>query len=201
MTVVRHPRRRYLFLKTRAVWLLALGRRAGALRGFDQMLQLKPLDRYALASRAHVLAQQQEFGAALTPLLQLTGLVGTAEAGPQVAAAWFNLGYALQQLGRHEEAGSAFRSALALEPGLDKAWYGLALVLMHQQRFHEAVAALKKNTALQPLSPYGWYRLAQVRLALGQGDNALKVFEHLRQFEPRVAAQFEREHGVTHAAD
>ncbi len=187
----------YLVLKSQAVLLLALGRRAGALRRFDQMLQSQPSDRYALASRAHVLMQCQAFDAAVASLQQLTRLRGSA---PLEAAAWFNYGYVLQQVGRHGEAGPAFRSALALDPGSDKAWYGLALVLIHQQDLHEAVDALKKNTALQPLSPYGWYRLAQVRLALGQPDKARKVIEHLRQFEPRVAAQLERENGLDHAA-
>ena len=125
---------------------------------------------------------------------QLTGIKGSV---PQQAAALFNLGYVLQQAARHDEAGLAFRSALALEPALDRAWYGLALVLIHQRKFLDAVQALKKNTALQPMSPYGWYRLVQVWLALGQPDKARKVIAHLRQFEPRVAAQLEREHALT----
>jgi predicted Zn-dependent protease len=79
---------------------------------------------------------------------------------------------------------------------MDRAWYGLALVLMHQRQFQPALAALKQNTALQPLSPHGWYRMAQVRLALGQPEEARKLINHLRRFEPRVAAQLERETGL-----
>lgn len=76
---------------------------------------------------------------------------------------------------------------------MDRAWYGLALVLMTQERFVEAAQALKKNTELQPMSPHGWYRLAEVWLALGQPVEARKVLGHLRQFEPRVAEQLERD--------
>ncbi|MDP2256386.1 MAG: tetratricopeptide repeat protein [Polaromonas sp.] len=180
----------YYALKAQAVLLLALGRRSGALRSFEQMLQRRPEDRYALASQAHVQVQLQRLDAAVASLQQLTRILGS---GPQEAAALFNLGYVLQQAGRHEEAGPAFRSALALDSSLDRAWYGLALVLIHQRQFPEAVEALKKNTALQPMSPYGWYRLVQVRLALGQPEKARKIIAHLRQFEPRVAAQLERE--------
>ena len=43
------------------------------------------------------------------------------------------------------------------------------------------------------MSPYGWYRLAEVWLALDQPEQARKVLNHLRQFEPRVAAQLERQ--------
>jgi tetratricopeptide (TPR) repeat protein len=187
------PALQYLFLKIQAVLLLGAGQRAGALPRFEQMLQLRPADRYALASRAHLLAGLNDFAEAIASLQQLTCLPGPA---PQEAAAWFNLGFVLQQAGRHDDAGPAFQQALARDPSMDRAWYGLALVLIEQGQFHEAVKALKKNTALQPLSPYGWYRLAQVRLALGQPEKALKVIAHLRQFEPKVAAQFEHETGL-----
>lgn len=180
----------YHFLRIQAVLLLACGRAQGALCRFDRMLQLKPVDPYALASRAHVQAELKNFEAAIASLQQLTG------AWPQEAAGWFNLGYVLQQAGRQPEAEPAFRRALQRDPRMDRAWYGLALVLMHQRQFHEAVDALKKNTALQPMSPYGWYRLAHAHLALGQPEDARRVIAHLRQFEPKVAAQLERESGL-----
>jgi tetratricopeptide (TPR) repeat protein len=107
----------------------------------------------------------------------------------------------LQQGGRHEEAGLAFERALTLDPRLDRAWYGLALVRIHQQRWGEAAEALERNTALQPLGPHGWYRLAQVWLALGETGKARKVIAHLRRFEPRVAAQLERENAETLRTD
>jgi predicted Zn-dependent protease len=175
------------------VLLLSVGKRADALPRFERMLQLRPTDRYALASRAHLLAEVNKFAEAITSLQQLTRLAGSV---PQEAAAWFNLGFVQQQAGCHDDAGLAFEQALARDPRMDRAWYGLALVLMEQGQFHDAAKALKKNTALQPLSPYGWYRLAQVRLALGQPDKARKVIAHLRQFEPKVAAQLERETGL-----
>jgi tetratricopeptide (TPR) repeat protein len=183
----------YYALKAQAVLLLALGRRDGALRRFAQMLRRRPADRYALASQAHVQVQLHCLDAALSTLRQLTGVKGSAQ---QEAAAWFNLGYVLQQAGRHDEAGPAFRSALVLDSSLDRAWYGLSLVLIHQRQFLESVQALKRNTALQPMSPYGWYRLAQVWLALGQPEKARTIIAHLRRFEPRVAAQLERENGL-----
>ena len=176
----------YRWLKLQAVVLMALGRKLTALQRFKHMLQLRPADNYALASLAHLHAEQLQFEAAIASLHQLTS------AWPQDAAAWFNLGYVLQQTGRHENAEPAFRCALALDPLMDRAWYGLAVALMQRQQFHEAAEALKKNTALQPMSPYGWYRLAEVWLALDQLDEAQKVLHHLRQFEPTVAGQLER---------
>ena len=133
-------------------------------------------------------------------IASLQVLTGTAGLGAQDAASWFNLGYALQQAGSADEAVFAFRSALMHDPRLDRAWYGLALVLIQQRQFHGAVEALEKNTALQPMSPHGWYRLAQAWLALGEVDKAVKVIDRLRSFEPKVAAQLERENGLVQAS-
>ncbi len=187
----------YLVLKVRAILLLVAGRRAAALAVFERMLQLVPADGYALASLAHVQMQLHRVGAAIASLQALTG---TARLGADGAVPWFNLGYALAQAGRSAEAVSAFRAALARDPQLDRAWYGLALVLMEERQFSGAVEALEKNTALQPMSPHGWYRLAQVWLALGEVEKALSVVARLRGFEPRVAAQLERENPLLRVA-
>lgn len=184
------PALNYHFLRILAQGLLACGRPQAALQRFEHMLSLRPRDAYALASRAHVLALQNDFSAAISSLQELVAI------RPREAAHWFNLAFVLQQAGRHDEAGPAFRHAVACDPRMDRAWYGLALVLMHRRQFHEAVAALEKNTALQPLSPYGWYRLVQVRLALGQPDAARQLVTHLRRFEPQLADQLARETGL-----
>ncbi len=193
---------RYLLLRIQAMTLLAFGRRAQALCQFGRMLQLFPRDRYVLSSHAHVLVQLNRLDESIASLRQLTGLNGSQA---QQAVAWFNLGYVLQQAGRHPDASAAFEQAIEYDPSLDQAWYGLGLVLIDQGRLDEARQALKKNTALQPMSPYGWYRLAEVYRALDEPEKASQIIDHLRQFEPRVAAQLEREisrggawHGAEH---
>lgn len=190
MTRSFRGRFRYSFLKVQAMLLLAFGHPAAALARFDQMVSGWPLDRYALASRAHVLVGLNRLEASIITQQQVVGLPGSEA---ERAVDWFNLGYLQQKAGRHDEARSSFEKATQFNPAMDRAWYGLALVLMHQHQFDEARQALKKNTALQPMSPHGWYRLAQVNLALGELAKCRKVIDHLRQFEPRVAAQLERE--------
>ena len=177
------PHLRGGFLRIQALALLALGRPRAALSCFEQLLRCRPFDCHALASRAHILAQLNHFPEAVQSLRVLVQKL------PQAANGWFNLGFALQQLGQRAEAASAFRNALAIDPRLDCAWYGLALVLMDARQFQAAKVALENATSLQPMSPHGWFRLAQVRQALGQHDEALKIMGHLRGFEPRVAAQ------------
>ena len=55
---------------------------------------------------------------------------------------------------------------------------------------------LRRNTELQPMSPYGWYQLARVHIDRQQPDEARKIIRHLKGFEPKVAAQLERETGL-----
>jgi tetratricopeptide (TPR) repeat protein len=171
-------------------WLV-LGRRRAAETIFELMLQRWPLDAYALASRSHLHAQAGRRDAAIADLQTL--LAAQPEAG---AAYWFNLAYLLEEAGRFDEAEPAFRRALALDPKLDRAWYGLGLTLIQLRRPDEALVALKKNTELQPMSPYGWYQLARVQFDRQQPEEARKIIRHLKGFEPKVAAQLERETGL-----
>lgn len=180
----------YLFLKTQALVLLAFGKHAKALDRFDRMLELSPADRYALASRAHVLVPLNRLDESVLALQQLTGIAGSTF---QLGAAWFNLAYVLQQQGRHDKACSAFENAVEHCPGMDAAWYGLGMELILQGRLLEARNALKQATSLQPMAPHGWYRLAHVDMALGSPQEALRILQHLRQFEPKVGAQLERD--------
>lgn len=170
--------------------LLLLGQTRWAVQTFDAMLVLKPLDAYALASRAHTLGLQGDRVAAIASLELLVA------ACPDNAAAWFNLGYMLEASARHAQAEPAFRRATEVDPLMDRAWYGLALVLIQARRLDEAVAALQKNTRLQPMSPYGWYQLARVQVERQAPEEAARIIRHLRGFEPRVAAQLERETGL-----
>jgi len=181
----------YRLLKLKAVGWLVLGARTRAGAAFDRMLAAWPKDAYALSSRAHLRAQGGDRPGAIDDAQKLVA------AHPRRSAAdWFNLGFLLDDAQRLEEAEDAFRRAVALDPKLDRAWYGLGLVLIRQRRLAEAVAALKRNTELQPMSPYGWYQLARVQVERREPEEARKIIRHLKGFEPKVAAQLERETGL-----
>jgi tetratricopeptide (TPR) repeat protein len=136
---------------------LVLGPERPALEIFTRCCAGGPTT-YALASRAHLLAQAGRLEAAW-PIRNASW-----SCGPTHAGTWFNHGFMLESAGRYEEALAAFRRATELGPKLDRAWYGMGLVLIRLQRYDEAVPALKRNTELQPMSPYGWYQLARVHL-------------------------------------
>jgi tetratricopeptide (TPR) repeat protein len=191
MSMSHRGRWAYWGLKLQAIGLLVLSRREAAADVFSTMLARWPTDAYALASRAHLMAQMGRRDDALADAQALTA------AHPQRSAAdWFNLAFLLDEAGRLDEAEPVFRRALALDPKLDRAWYGLGLLLIRLQRTDEAIKALERNTELQPMSPYGWYQLARVHVDRHQPDEARRIIRHLKEFEPKVAAQLERETGL-----
>jgi tetratricopeptide (TPR) repeat protein len=182
----------YRWVKLQALFWLALGQAARAHALFDLLLAQWPSDAYALASRAHLLAQTQRQDDAIADLQALVA------AHPQRSAAdWFNLAFMLEARERLADAEAAFRRALALDDKLDRAWYGLGLVLIRLERPSEALPALRRNTELQPMSPYGWYQLARVHANAQQTEEAIRIIRHLKGFEPKVAAQLERETGLS----
>ena len=83
-----------------------------------------------------------------------------------------------------------------MDEKLDRAWYGLGLVLVRQRKFEESLLAFKRNTELQSMSPFAWYQMARVHMEMHQPEEALAVIRHLKGFEPKVAAQLERETGL-----
>lgn len=183
-------RLRYLGLKWRAMACIAVGLNDAASRVFDLMLAEFPMDPYALASQAHLLSQAGRRRDAIALLSDLTARDGSN------GHHWFNLGFLLEQERELDRAEAALRRATELSPQLDRAWYGLGLVLIQLRRFDEAVEALKRNTELQPMSPYGWYQLARVHVDRHDPEAAVKIIRHLKGFEPKVAAQLERETGL-----
>lgn len=179
------------FLLTwKAKILLLFGASQAATEVFQGILQRAPHDVLALNSLAYAALQRGEHELAHRYFEQALALNGRA------SNAHFNLAFVAELLGRLGEAEKGFRAALALEDKMDRAWYGLGLVLVRQGRLTEALEALRRNTQLQPMSPFGWYQMARVHVDLQQPEQAKAVIRHLKGFEPKVAAQLERETGL-----
>jgi tetratricopeptide (TPR) repeat protein len=111
------------------------------------LLERWPGDAHALASRAHLRAQQGRTAEAIAD-----GQALTAAHPKRSAADWFNLAFLLEKDNQLDAAEQAFRMALELDEKLDRAWYGLGLVLLRLDRTDEAIKALRRNTELQPMT-------------------------------------------------
>jgi tetratricopeptide (TPR) repeat protein len=179
-----------LWLKFKAKTLLVFGLRAQAHEVFQEILEINPVDPLALNSLAYEELNNRRLVQALSYFER--ALAQT----PHNANAHFNVGFVCEELGRSQEAEIAFKAALQLDEKLDRAWYGLGLVLVRQRRLKESLEAFKRNTELQSMSPFAWYQMARVHMELGQPEEAFAVIRHLKGFEPKVAAQLERETGL-----
>jgi tetratricopeptide (TPR) repeat protein len=178
------------WLRLQAKAFLVVGMRSKAHAVFQDMLDLNPKDVLALNSLGFNELNDRR-------LVQALGFFERALAlTPANANAHFNVGFVCEELGRSQEAEQAFRAALQIDEKMDRAWYGLGLVLVRQRRFEESLVAFERNTKLQSMSPYAWYQMARVHMEMKDPEKALEVMRHLNGFEPKVAAQLERETGL-----
>lgn len=190
MTLHTSQRGLCLWLKFKAKVLLVFGLRGQANAVFHDLLAINPQDVLALNSLGYDELNQGRLTQALGFFERALALT------PANANAHFNVGFVCDELGRTQDAEHAFKAAIQLDEKFDRAWYGLGLTLVRQRRFEESLVAFKRNTELQSMSPYAWYQMARVHMELHQPDKALEVMRHLRGFEPKVAAQLERETGL-----
>jgi tetratricopeptide (TPR) repeat protein len=82
------------------------------------------------------------------------------ELDPQYAAAWNNLGNALNNQRRYEEAEAAYRQALEIDPQDAAAWINLSgTYLLDLKRLDSGIPALLRGLSLDPEESYGRYVL------------------------------------------
>ncbi len=98
-------------------------------------------------TRAKELAAAKEYGEALFYFKAAT------ERSPQTGAYWFDFGLALQELGRHAEAATAYERAVVLMPNDFWVHNNLGLACIRARRPRRAVEVLEKALTLQPKGP------------------------------------------------
>jgi tetratricopeptide (TPR) repeat protein len=98
----------------------------------------------------------------------------TARRSPQSAVAWFNLGNALGEAGRGEEALGAYAAAARIAPGFGDAHLARGTALMRLGRPAEAVASFTAAAGSEPRSAAARYNLAVAWLALDRPEAAAR---------------------------
>jgi tetratricopeptide (TPR) repeat protein len=76
----------------------------------------------------------------------------------------------------HEEAISAFRRALALNPNHDEAHHQLGLVYFHIGLLNQATSEIEKAVAINPGNNLARYRLGVIELYRGNDEKAYAIF-------------------------
>jgi tetratricopeptide (TPR) repeat protein len=118
---------------------------------------------------------------------------------PDDADSLFNLGFSLQRLGRHEAALRRFDEAVAANKFLDRAWYGAGISLDHLGMYDAAAERFAEASRLQPMNPYSAYHRAAMCFKLGRRAEVEAEYQRVKGFDPKVAAQMQRDFGAGRA--
>jgi tetratricopeptide (TPR) repeat protein len=159
-----------------------------ALAQVDELLGSEPRSPSFRNLRAVVLARIGDYESAIRIYDELL------REYPQQARIWLSQGHALKTAGRQQESVTAYRRAIALEPGLGEAYWSLANLKTF--RFTEAdVAAMERQLGRTEISPED--RL-QFHFALGKA--AEDASDYGRSFEHYDAGNRLRKEAVPYDA-
>ena len=161
-----------------AVDLHRQGELARAAARYRQILQREPAHFDAL----HLLGVASLQGGDPRAALELIGQANRID--PRNAAALTNLGNALRELGRHEQALACYDRALAIGSAVPESHYNRALALQEMQRHGDALAAYDHALALRPGYVEARYNRAVVLQDSGRHADAMLAFAELLAMAP-----------------
>jgi tetratricopeptide (TPR) repeat protein len=96
------------------------------------------------------------------------------------------LGVVLFKKGSNEQAGTAFRRAIELDPGVAQNYYDLALVSLSEKQYAVAVPPLEACLRLDPLNAEAHLLLGRAYHNLNQTAPAIEQFAKAVAIEPRL---------------
>ena len=103
---------------------------------------------------------------------------------PDYDYAWNGKGNQLGNLGRYEEALSAYEEAIRLKPDYDYAWNGKGNQLGNLGRYEEALSAYEEAIRLKPNNEVGWTGKGNQLGNLGRYEEALSAYEEAIRLKP-----------------
>ncbi len=114
-----------------------------------------------------------------------------ADAG--VADGWYDLGTILARKGSYEDAASAFRKAIALDPSMGPARHNLGLALARAGHLDDAIRELREAVRLEPASEGAIYTLGVALLTAGDRSGVAECIRSLNALKsPQADALAER---------
>jgi tetratricopeptide (TPR) repeat protein len=105
---------------------------------------------------------------------------------PENGSAYYNLGVALSDLKRHDEAIAAYKKAIAIEPRATR-FNGLGNVYRDLGRHDEAIAEFQRAIQLDPKFAAPHNGLGNVYRALGRHEEAIAAYQRAIQLDPQDA--------------
>jgi CHAT domain-containing protein/Flp pilus assembly protein TadD len=101
---------------------------------------------------------------------------------------YINLGRALGNQGKHEEAIAAYEIALELNPTLGTTYNNLGNSLRSLERLEEAAEAYRRAIELTPTLVVAYNNLGFVLTQLGRPEEAREVYDRVNAIDPRLIA-------------
>lgn len=145
---------------------------------YKKILELQPdhFDSMHLLGVSHIQGGELELGAEL---------IGQALIiNPESSFAHNNLGKALKDLNRLDEALASFDQALELSPNYPEALNNRGNLLFLLERLEEAAASFKTALTIKPNYPEAWHNLAKTLKALEKPEEAIKAFNQALLLRP-----------------
>jgi tetratricopeptide (TPR) repeat protein len=183
--------------RSRRAWLLAVARGADPHPTRDRLRQPELWQNGAQLTR---FVQESKVAELSPQLATALGRVARESGGDAVALLsaaqarfpqdfWLNreLGWALYQVHRSDEALSYYRAALALRPKTSAVHNGIGAVLHDMGRMDEAIGHLQEALRLDPENVTALTNLAHSLNAKGQMDKAIGHLQQAVRIEPKSA--------------
>jgi tetratricopeptide (TPR) repeat protein len=124
-------------------------------------------------------------GAELSPAIPLN--ITTDEIESKSAEVWFNKGFALSSLGKHDEAIKAYDDAIRLNPNDASAWNNKGTALYTQGKYDDAIKAFDEAIRLNPKYADAWNNKGTALCKLSKYDDAVKAYDEAIRLGPNYA--------------
>ncbi|RMH74485.1 MAG: tetratricopeptide repeat protein, partial [Calditrichaeota bacterium] len=111
---------------------------------------------------------------------------------PEYVYAYFNWGYSLANLGRHEEAIEKYRKAVEIDPRYAAAYNNWGNSLAWLGRHEEAIEKYQKAIEIEPEDYWHYSRLDDLLVELGRGEEAIDRYRKITERDPDSARAYKQ---------
>ncbi|AVZ30340.1 tetratricopeptide repeat protein [Nodularia spumigena] len=103
---------------------------------------------------------------------------------PDYHQAWYNRGYALDDLERNEQAIASYDKAVEFKPDKHEAWNNRGNALDDLGRYEEAIASYDKALEIKPDYHQAWYNRGYALRNLGRNEEAIASYDKALEIKP-----------------